>query len=93
MEIENSKMKNRTDKEDIEFRRALLDKHSQLMRMYINHNNIEMAKAEFESVKSLFVFLNNKGETMDYYTVEDFKQDSIRFKSNEQSEKKFSTQK
>ncbi|MFY0516523.1 hypothetical protein ACOMCU_01645 [Lysinibacillus sp. UGB7] len=80
MQIESVKMENRTEKEDIEFRRALLSKHSQFMRMYLNYNNFELAKAEFESVRSLFVFLNNKGETMDYYTVEDFKQDSIRFK-------------
>lgn len=81
MEIENSKLKNRTDKEDIEFRRALLDKHSQLMRMYLSNNNIKSAKVEFESVKPLFVFLNNKGETMDYYTEEDFKQDSLQFEN------------
>lgn len=80
MIIENGKLENRNHKEDIDFRRALLDKHSQLMRMYIRHNNIKLAKEQFESVKSLFTFLNNTGETMDYYTVEDFNQDSERFK-------------
>lgn len=80
MIIENSKMKNRNHKEDIEFRRALLDKHSQLMRMHLRYNCINRAKEEFESVKSLFTFLNNEGETMSYYTLEDFKRDSERFK-------------
>lgn len=80
MQIENSKLNNRNHKEDIDFRRALLDKHSQLMRMYIRNNNIKLAKEQFESVKSLFTSLSNKGETMDYYTLEDFKQDSERFK-------------
>lgn len=80
MIIENGKMKNRNHKEDIDFRRTLLDKHSQLMRMYIRHNNVEQAKTQFEIIKPNFTFLNNEGETMDYYTSEDFKQDSERFK-------------
>lgn len=74
--IENSKLENRTHKEDIEFRRALLSKHSQLMRMYSRHNNIKLAKEQFESVKSLFTFLNNEGETMSFYTLDDFERDS-----------------
>ena len=81
MEIENCKMKNRNHKEDIEFRRALLDKHSQLMRMYLRHNNIALAKEQFEIIKPIFAFLNDAGETMDYYSLKDFKQDSIRFKN------------
>jgi len=79
MILENSKLKNRSYKEDIDFRRSLLSKHSQFMRMYLRYNNIKKAKEEFESVKSLFIFLNDKGETMDYYTLEDFKRDSLRF--------------
>lgn len=79
MILENSKLKNRSHEEDIDFRRALLSKHSQLMRMYLRHNSMKMAKEQFESVKSLFTFLNDKGETMDYYTLEDFKRDSMRF--------------
>lgn len=80
MQIENTKLTNRNHKEDIDFRRALLDKHSQLMRMHLRYNCINRAKEEFASVKSLFTFLNDKGETMDYYTLEDFKRDSERFK-------------
>ena len=79
MMLENSKLNNRSLIEDIDFRRSLLSKHSQFMRMYLRHNNIQKAKEEFESVKSLFTFLNDKGETMDFYTVEDFKRDSMRF--------------
>ena len=82
MIIENGKMNNRNPMEDIEFRRALLDKHSQLMRMYIRHNNVELAKEQFEIIKPNFIFLKNKGETMNFYTSEDFKEDSERFKRN-----------
>lgn len=82
MILENSKLINRNHKEDIEFRRALLSKHSQLMRMYLRHNNMKMAKEQFESVKSLFTFLHDKGETMDYYTLEDFESDSKRFEKS-----------
>lgn len=74
--IENSKLENRTYKEDIEFRRALLSKHSQLMRMYSRNNNIKLAKEQFESVKSLFTYLNNEREKMSYYTLDDFERDS-----------------
>jgi predicted house-cleaning noncanonical NTP pyrophosphatase (MazG superfamily) len=77
--IENSKMKNRKHKEDIDFRRALLDKHSQLMRMYLRHNNVEQAKTQFEIIKPIFSFLNNEGETMEYYTLENFERDSKQF--------------
>ncbi|MCY9308784.1 hypothetical protein MOF23_07305 [Bacillus inaquosorum] len=80
MIIENSMIKNQKHKEDIDFRRALLDKHSQLMRMYLSHNNVEQAKIQFEIIKPIFTFLNNEGETMNYYTLEDFKQDTERFK-------------
>ncbi|CAI6330449.1 hypothetical protein [Bacillus subtilis] len=79
MIIENSKMKNRKHKEDIDFRRALLDKHSQLMRMYLRHNNVELAKTQFEIIKPIFTFLNNEGETMEYYTLENFERDSKQF--------------
>ncbi|MFE8701142.1 hypothetical protein ACFYKX_11105 [Cytobacillus sp. FJAT-54145] len=79
MILENGKLKNRSHKDDIDFRRALLDKHSQLMRMHLRYHCFKRAKEEFESVKSLFTFLHDKGETMDYYTLDDFKQDSMRF--------------
>lgn len=79
MIIESCKLKNRTQEEDIEFRRALLDKHSQLMRMYRRNNNIKAAKEQFESVKSLFIYLDKAGETMSYYTVEDFESDTRQF--------------
>lgn len=79
MMIENYKSKNRTQKEDIEFRRALLSKHSQLMQMYRRNGSMEKANEQFESVKSLFTYLNNKGETMYYYTLEEFESDSKQF--------------
>ncbi|MED2737647.1 hypothetical protein [Bacillus toyonensis] len=79
MMIENYKSKNRTHKEDIEFRRALLSKHSQLMQMYRRNGNIEKANEQFESVKSLFTRLNNVGETMYFYTLEEFESDSKQF--------------
>ncbi|MCY8636474.1 hypothetical protein MOD96_01495 [Bacillus sp. S17B2] len=86
MIIENSKIRNRTYREDIEFRHALLDKHSQLMRMYRRNNNIKLAKEQFEIVKSLFTFLNNVGETMSYYTLEDFNSDSKQFEKISRSQ-------
>lgn len=79
MLIENSKLANRTHQEDIEFRRALLSRHSQFMYMYMRNNNMKLAKEQFESVKSLFTYLNNAGETMSYYTLEDFERDSKQF--------------
>ncbi|MGN5650402.1 hypothetical protein [Bacillus sp. Brlt_9] len=79
MMIENYKSKNRTQKEDIEFRRALLSKHSQLMQMYRRNGSMEKANEQFESVKSLFTYLNNIGETMYYYTLEEFESDSKQF--------------
>ncbi|PTY93042.1 hypothetical protein [Heyndrickxia sporothermodurans] len=66
-------------KKDIAFRRELLSKHSQLMHMYLRHNSIKPAKEQFEIVKSLFNFLHNLGETMYFYTLEDFETDSKRF--------------
>jgi hypothetical protein len=74
----NGNIKNQ-QREDIAFRRELLDKHSQLMRMYLRHNNMKLAKEQFEILKPNFNFLNNKGEIMDYYTVEDFERDLKRF--------------
>lgn len=65
--------------EDISFRRMLLDKHSQLMRMYLRHDNIKLAKAQFDIIKPIFISLNNAGETMSYYTLQDFEIDSERF--------------
>lgn len=79
MVFEDNSTKNRQQKEDITFRRQLLDKHSQLMRMYLRHNNIKLAKAQFEILKPIFIFLNNEGEEMNYYTLEDFKRDSKQF--------------
>ncbi|HHW36796.1 MAG TPA: hypothetical protein GXX18_06085 [Bacillales bacterium] len=79
MTIENDNIKNQQHKEDIAFRRGLLDKHSQLMRMYLRDNNIKLAKAQFEIIKPVFNFLNNEGEIMRYYTLEDFERDSKRF--------------
>jgi hypothetical protein len=79
MTIKNSNLKNKQYKEDVTFRRELLDKHSQLMRMYLRHNNIKHAKAQFEIIKPIFNFLNNEGEVMSYYTLEDFERDSKRF--------------
>jgi len=67
------------NKKDIALRRELLSKHSQLMRMYLSHGNFKLAKEQFEVVKSLFNFLNNEGEVMYYYTLEDFEADSKRF--------------
>jgi hypothetical protein len=72
-------MKNRKYEEDIELKRALLSKHSQLMRMYHRNNNIKLAKEHFKSVKTLFTYLNNEGETMYYYTLKDFESDSKQF--------------
>lgn len=79
MVFEDNSIKNRQQKEDIIFRRQLLDKHSQLMRMYLRHNNIKLAKSQFEILKPIFIFLNNEGEEMNYYTLEDFKRDSKQF--------------
>lgn len=76
---QNSNIKNQKIKEGIAFRRELLDKHSQFMRMYLRNNNIKLAKEQFEIIKPIFNFLNNEGETMNYYTLEDFKRDSKRF--------------
>ena len=69
------------EKEDIQFKRELLDKHTQLMRMYRRNNNMVLAKEQFEIVKSLFIPLNNKGEIMDFYTSKDFEEDSKQFKN------------
>jgi hypothetical protein len=73
-------IENKQHKESITFKRMLLDKHSQLMRMYLRNNNIKLAKVQFEIIKPIFDYLNNEGETMNYYTLEDFKHDSERFK-------------
>lgn len=81
MMIENMNIQNRSLEDDIAFKRALLDKHSQLMRMYIRHNNMKLAKEQFDTLKPIFNSLNDKGETMNYYTLEDFEGDLKRFKS------------
>jgi hypothetical protein len=78
MQIENTKM-NRNYQEDIDFRKSLLSKHSQLMHMYLRHNNVKLAEIQFEIIKPIFIFLNDKGVTVEYYTLEDFKRDSKRF--------------
>lgn len=49
------------------------------MRMYLRHNNVELAKTQFEIIKPIFTFLNNEGETMEYYTLENFERDSKQF--------------
>lgn len=56
------------------------------MRMYRRNNNIKLAKEQFEIVKSLFTFLNNVGETMSYYTLEDFNSDSKQFEKISRSQ-------
>lgn len=72
MQLENF---NKNPKEDMEFQKSLLSKHTQLFRMYMQHGNIEMAKEQFEIVERIFNHLNSKGESVYFYTKEDFKQD------------------
>lgn len=71
---------NTQHKKDIPFLRQLLDKHSQLMRMYRRNGNIELSKEQFDSVKRLFKSLNDEGSIMSFYTVDDFEQDCKYFK-------------
>ncbi|WP_176397847.1 hypothetical protein [Bacillus cereus] len=49
------------------------------MQMYRRNGSMEKANEQFESVKSLFTYLNNIGETMYYYTLEEFESDSKQF--------------
>ncbi|MES9681674.1 hypothetical protein ABWK22_01915 [Gottfriedia acidiceleris] len=73
-------MTNPQYKKDIPFLRECLDKHSQLMRMHLRYNCIKQAKEQFKIIKPIFESLHNEGETMNYYTLEDFNNDSERFK-------------
>ena len=66
--------------EDIAFKREMLSKHSQLMRMYLSLNSMERAEEHFEVVEHLFNYLSGKGEYVYFYTAEDFENDCKQFK-------------
>lgn len=82
MSHENQKKYNMDLKEDVEYLKQLVSKHAQLMHMFYRKKDIKQAKQQFEVLKPIFKILNDKGVSMDYYTLQDFNKDSVTFGSN-----------